>query len=289
MIRILPFLFIVFIPLVCFTQDPPLPTIPPVVYPSLLQDQMIVAYYGSPKSKKMGILGEQSLEETGRLLKIQASEWDGLNGEQKVLPALHLIYATIWPDGNLGILPDSTVQAYVEYAAKNSMIVVLDHQLGKYAPVEAVRSMLKWLKYPQVHLAVDPEWKTENPGLEIGTVKASDINDIQKLMQDFLIQENIMQKKILIVHQFHYKMISDRDQVRSDFERIDLIHHIDGFGAPGLKKTIYAAMSRTPNLPIKGCKLFLPKSWKIAGFDIPMLTPTQVLGLTPKPVYISYQ
>lgn len=258
-------------------------------YASVLQNQMVVAYYGSPRSTRMGILGEQSLEETARLLKIQAAEWDAANGDQKVAPAFHLIYATIWPDGNLGFLPDSTVQQYVDYAAANGFLVVLDHQLGKYAPVEAVRPLLKWLKYPHVHLAIDPEWKTPTPGKEIGSIRAQDVNDVQQLMQDYMVQEKIEMKKILIVHQFHYKMIAQREQVRSDFERVDLVHHIDGYGVPGLKRNIYNAMARAENMPIKGFKLFLPKSWKSVGFDSPLLTVPQVLNLTPRPVYVSYQ
>lgn len=260
------------------------------LFPSVLQNQMVVAYYGHPRSTRMGILGEQGLEETARLLKATAAEWDGVNGDQTVMPALHLIYATIWPDGNLGFLSDAVVQQYVDFAAAQGMIVVLDHQLGKYDPVDAVRPMLKWLKYPHVHFAIDPEWKTPNPGREIGSIRASDVNGVQQLMQDYLVKENINQKKILIVHQFHYKMITDRDQVRSNFDRIDLIHHIDGFGPPRLKRDVYDGINRgASSMPVKGFKLFLPKSWKSAGYDIPMLTPAQVLALTPRPVYISYQ
>jgi hypothetical protein len=259
------------------------------LYPSLLDNNMIVAFYGSPFSTKMGILGEQSMEETVRLVKLKAAEWDAINGDQRVIPAFHLIYGTVWADANVGILSDKIIQQYIDCAARNDMIVVLDHQLGKNDPVECVRSMLKWLKYPNVHLAIDPEWKTINPGKEIGSINAGDINRSQELIQEYLVKEKIEQKKLFIVHQFNWKMIINRELVRSDFDRIDLIHNADGFGSPDLKLGTYKFVSLATNMPVKGFKLFFPKPWKTEGFDKPMMSPEQVLNLNPRPVFINYQ
>ena len=258
-------------------------------FPSLLDNNMIVAFYGSPFSTKMGILGEQTMDETARLVKLKAAEWDAINGDQHVIPAFHLIYATVWADATVGVLSDKVVQQYIDCAAANDMIVILDHQMGKNDPVACVRSMLKWLKYPNVHLAIDPEWKTINPGKEIGSINASDINGAQELIQEYLVKENIQQKKLFIVHQFNWKMIINRELVRSDFDRIDLIHNADGFGPPALKLGTYNYVCLAKNMPVKGFKLFFPKPWKADGFDKPMMSPQQVLDLTPRPVFINYQ
>jgi hypothetical protein len=43
------------------------------------------------------------------------------------------------------------------------------------------------------------------------------------------------------------------------------------------------------NIPLKGFKLFFPKSWKSNGYDQPLMTPSQVMKMSPQPVYISYQ
>jgi len=256
---------------------------------SVLENQMVVAFYGQPSSTKMGILGEQSIEESKKKLDETVKTWQAVSGGKTVIPAFHLIFATCYPDATVGVLAPATVMRYIEFAAENNMIVILDHQLGKYSIEEAMNSMLPYLKYPNVHLAIDPEWKTPNPGVELGTIAAADVNKAEQMMDDYLAAENLPGKRMLILHQFHAKMISNRDTVRADFPRVDLVHHADGFGPPSLKLDTYRFLAGMKNLPVKGFKLFLPKPWKSKGMDIPMLTPTQVMALQPQPVYISYQ
>ena len=256
---------------------------------SVLENQMVVAFYGQPSSTRMGILGEQSMTESKKLLDETVKTCQAVSGGKTVLPAFHLIYATCYPDADVGVLAPETVLRYIEFAAQNNMIVILDHQLGRLSIETAMNNLLPWLKYPNVHLAIDPEWKTPNPGVELGTITAADVNKAEQMMDDYLKAENLPGKRMLILHQFHSKMISDRDAVRSDFSRVDLVHHADGFGPPQLKLDTYKFLAGMKNLPVKGFKLFLPKSWKSKGMDIPLLTPAQIMALVPAPVYISYQ
>ena len=256
---------------------------------SVLENQMVVAFYGQPSSTRMGILGEQGMAEGKRMLDETVKTWQAVSGRKTVLPAFHLIYATCYPDAEVGLLSPTTVMRYIEFAAENNMLVILDHQLGKYSIEAAMNSMLPYLKYPNVHLAIDPEWKTPNPGVELGTITAEDVNKAEQMMDDYLAAEGLPGKRMLILHQFHSKMISNRDAVRSDFPRVDLVHHADGFGPPSLKLDTYRFLAGMKNLPVKGFKLFLPKAWKSKGMDIPLLTPAQVMALDPQPVYISYQ
>ncbi len=258
-------------------------------YPSLLSKNIIVGFYGSPYSKRMGILGEQSIEETGKLLKAKIDVYDAINGDEGVIGAFHLIYATVWADANLGFLSDSKILAYVEYATANNMIVILDHQLGRYSVADSVKRMLPWLKYSNVHLAIDPEWKTLNPGKEIGSISAEDVNLAQKLIQDYMVKEGLEQRRMFIVHQFHHRMIANRDRVTDIFDRVDLVHNADGFGAPQLKMDTYRYIANATNMPLKGFKLFYPKSWKTLGFDKPLMSPEDVLKINPRPMYINYQ
>jgi hypothetical protein len=256
---------------------------------SVLENQIVVAYYGRPNSTKMGILGEQGLDESKKKLDETVQTWQAVAGEKTVVPAFHIIYAACYPDATVGVLSSTTVQKYIDFAAQNHILVILDHQLGNIPVTDAMASMLPWLRYPNVHLAIDPEWRTPNPGVELGTISASEVNQAEQMMQDYLEAEHLPGKRMLILHQFHAKMISSRDDVRSDFTRVDLVHHADGFGPPQLKLDTYKFLSTMKNLPVKGFKLFLPKPWKSKGMDIPMLTPAQVMALDPPPVYISYQ
>lgn len=256
---------------------------------SVLDNQLVVAFYGQPSSTKMGILGEQGLAEGKKKLDETIKTWQAVAGGKVVVPAFHLIYATCYPDASVGRLSDATVQRTIDFATQNNMLVILDHQLGGLSIETAMNSMLPWLRYPNVHLAIDPEWKTPNPGVELGTISAADVNKAQDMMDRYLADQGLPGKRMLILHQFHAKMISQRDTVRSDYARVDLVHHADGFGPPQLKLDTYRFLAGMKNLPTKGFKLFLPKSWKSKGMDIPLLTPAQVMALDPQPVYISYQ
>jgi hypothetical protein len=149
--------------------------------------------------------------------------------------------------------------------------------------------MLPWLRYSNVHLALDPEWRTTKPMQEIGTVSAAEINQAQRVMEDYLIENKIAGERLLVIHQFNYRMISQRENVASDFERVRLVHCADGFGSPSLKRESYAANAQARNIPIKGFKLFYNFGIPGAGYDQPLLSPAEVYALNPRPYLIMYQ
>jgi hypothetical protein len=169
------------------------------------------------------------------------------------------------------------------------MLVFVDHQIGKYSVEEAMRRLLPFLKYPNVHLALDPEWKTLSPMEEIGSITSEELNRAQEMVRDYLDAEEIPGTKMLVVHQFKERMISVRERVRADYERVLLVHTADGFGSPALKRLTYAHNARAENMPIKGFKLFFRTDVAGAGYDEPLLTPPEVLALEPRPSLIIYQ
>lgn len=256
----------------------------------LITNNHIVAFYGHPSSKSMGILGEfRTIEEMADKLKEYAASFDAANGEKGVLPAFHIIFGTAYPEGDIGILAKKKLLPYIEYAEKNGFLVFIDHQIGRFSIQDAMKPMLPYLSYPCVHLSLDPEWSTAIPGQEIGSISAEEVNTAQNMMQDYLEKNKILGEKMLVVHQFNWKMISDRKLVRSDFSRVVLIHNADGFGTPEEKHKSYAFNKAATNMPIKGFKLFLAKSWRKGGFDVPVFTPEEVLALDPQPVLVMYQ
>jgi hypothetical protein len=256
---------------------------------SLIKDNQIILYYGFPGVKEMGILGEHSVEELAVRLKKLAAEYDNLNGDKGVIPAFHLIFGTVWPKGEIGIIQNTKLQKYIDFAEQNGFLVFIDHQLGKYSVEYAVNLLLPYLKYKSVHLAIDPEWHTLTPGEKLGQITGADVNLAQQLMQDYMEKNNIPDKKMLVVHQFNHKMISGRDAVRSDFSRVDLIHNADGFGNPAVKLDSYKMNKQATNMPNKGFKLFYRTPLRNWGTDSPLMTPADVLCLDPQPVFIMYQ
>ena len=256
---------------------------------SIFDKGMVVAYYGSPSSTRMGILGEETIAEAAANLEKLCQEYKAAGAPGVVQPAFHLIYATIYPEGKVGYLPTHVVRTYIDYALEHGILVVLDHQLGVMPIRQAMDSMLPWLKYPNVHLAIDPEWRTDDPGKVIGQITAQEINEAEQMMQNYLIKNNLPGKRMLIVHQFNYKMILHPSEVRANFSHVDLVHHADGWGLKAVKLDTYAFLAAMKNMPITGFKLFYRKPWKVRGWDTPLLTPAQVLALSPRPSYVSYQ
>ncbi len=255
----------------------------------VLANNRILAFYGKPDSRRMGILGEYSKEDLAKMLVAYAKLYEDLSGSMGVVPAFYLIYGTCWPGGEIGYLKDSVVQDYIEFAQERGWLVFVDHQIGKYPVADAMNRLLPWLKYPNVHIALDPEWRTEAPMKVIGAVSADEINAAEQAMSDYMSAEGIEGEKMLIVHQFQGKMIVDREKVRADYDGVLLIHTADGFGPPALKRWSYSSNAKAVNMPLKGFKLFFKTDIEGAGYDDPLLLPEEVLALDPPPNLIIYQ
>nr|WP_314781169.1 hypothetical protein [uncultured Treponema sp.] len=256
---------------------------------SVLLNNDIFALYGKPDAYTMGILGRYSPEEIEPIMNKFAATYDEVNKERGIIPAFYLIYGTCWPEGEIGLLRSSTVKKYIEFAAERGWYVFIDHQIGKYTVEQAMNAILPFLKYPNVHLALDPEWHTTEPMKVIGSVTGDEINKAQAMMDKYIKENNITGRRMLVIHQFNAIMIKKRANVRSDYERVQLIHCADGFGSPQLKKDSYAYNALAQNIPLKSFKLFSKPTVAGAGYDQPMMTPEEVFSLTPRPYLIMYQ
>ncbi|GAB4364949.1 MAG: hypothetical protein Kow009_01700 [Spirochaetales bacterium] len=262
----------------------------PLAMRDFLTENHIVAFYGHPRSRRMGILGEfDTLPALAEELKRYTRMYDEVNGDRGAIPAFHIIFATVLPEGELAYLDRSLLEQWISFAEEQGILVFLDHQIGKYPISQAMKTLLPYLKYPNVHLALDPEWSTDKPGEELGSVRAEDLNTAQQMMQEYLEGEGIRGEKLLVLHQFNWRMVSRLQDVRSDFSRVVVIHNADGFGTPEEKQKTWAFIREARNLPLKGIKLFLPKSWRKGGFDVPVYTPEDVLSFDPEPKLIMYQ
>jgi hypothetical protein len=264
-------------------------------------DELMVGYYGRPDAKSLGVLGQYSIEELTPLIQAKADEYDQINGNQKVIPAYHLIYGLATGDPGrkkdfLLPLSEAKLMKYINAAEDNGYLVIIDTQLGAQTPLEAITPVLKYLKYSSVHLAVDPEFEVNGldipPGRKIGHITGEDVNQVQSAMIDFMNENGISGKKILMVHSFTEGMVTDKDKIKLNDE-IDLIMNLDGHGSPALKINVYNTLytARAASRVSGGFKLFFLE-------DKPaMMTPAQSLGLesvdghklAETPRYINYQ
>jgi hypothetical protein len=257
-------------------------------YQSLLLNNDILAYYGHPRSRNMGILGRFPIEELYRQLAITASNYEALSGGRGIIKAFYIIYGTAWPEGAIGYINDDLLRQWINFALERNMLIFIDHQIGRFDPIQSAGKLFPWLRYPNVHLALDPEWRTDRPMQVIGHLTAEEINEVQQAMQDYMYENDIPGERFLVIHQFNWRMITRRERVRADFERVRLVHHISGIGTPTEKRATYDLFAQTTNMPVKGFKLWY--DFGLTGHtDKPLMTPAEVYALQPRPFIIMYQ
>lgn len=255
---------------------------------ALLPGNRIVAFYGNPKSTRMGILGQLPPAEMLSKLERTATEWAEADTSRGVLPALHLI-ATVaqgkpGPGGKYRLRhSDQTIEQVLGWAEERGWVAFLDVQIGHSTVADELPHLAKYFERPYVHLALDPEFAMKRggiPGRRIGTLDAADVNYAVRFLAD-IVEEKKLPPKVLVVHRFTQRMLTNHGQIRLD-PRVEVVVDMDGFGAPNFKEDAYKYFIVPEPVQYTGFKLFFRN-------DKPMMTPRQVLQLWPQPVYIQYQ
>jgi hypothetical protein len=255
---------------------------------ALLPEHLIIAFYGNPKSTRMGILGQLPPEEMLPKLERTATEWAKAEPGRKVIPALHLIATVAQGKPGSGAKyrlrhSDQLIEQVLGWAESRGWLVFLDVQIGHSTVPDELPHLVKYLERPYVHLALDPEFAMKLggiPGRRIGTLDAEDVNYAVRLLAD-IVERKKIPPKVLVVHRFTQRMLTNHDKIRLD-PRVQVVVDMDGFGAPWLKEDGYKFFIVPEPVQYTGFKLFYKN-------DKPMMTPAQVLKLWPAPVYIQYQ
>ena len=255
---------------------------------ALLPKHRIIAYYGNPLSTRMGILGEIPPEQMMARLEETAKRWEAADTSRPVLRALHLIVTVAQAHpGERGLYRlqhgDALIGKVAAWADSRGWLLFLDVQAGRSPIAAEIPRLLPWLRRPNVHLGIDPEFAMppgKVPGKRIGTLDASDVNQVQALLAK-LVDEAGIPPKILVVHRFTEGMLTRERDITLD-PRVQVVIDADGFGAPALKQNIFGLVVTRRPVQFAGLKLFYKN-------DKPMLTLAQVLAMQPIPLYIQYQ
>lgn len=259
---------------------------------SILPHSRIVAFYGNPLSKRMGILGALPPERMLAKLDTVVAEWRAADSLTVVQPALHLIavvaQAAPGRDGKYRArMADTLIDRVLSWAQTRNAIVFLDLQVGKSTLQEELPRLARYLALPNVHLGIDPEFSMKRggrPGERVGTYDAVDINYATSFLADLVTQHNLP-PKVFVVHRFTRPMVTNTSKIKLD-PRVQIVMHMDGWGWPSLKKESYRRYIYQEPVQFTGFKLFYHNDTKSGT---PLMTPAQVLQLEPKPVYIQYQ
>ncbi len=262
---------------------------------ALLPNRRIVAYYGNPHSKKMGVLGEYPEQQMLSMLDKTVQQWHTADPSTPVIPAIHLVTVVAQgapgPDGmwRRRESPQVIEQAY-GWAKSRKGLLFVDIQAGHSTLQAELPLLLKYLERPDVHLGVDPEfymhYKREGirPSAKVGQMMASDVNYVIQTL-DRLVAEKKLPPKILVVHRFRADMVPDAENIHPT-PRVQVVMDMDGWGPPWLKFDSYRDYIVTHPVQFTGFKLFYHNDTRKGDA---LLTPGEVLRLLPRPLYIQYQ
>ncbi len=253
---------------------------------AVLDDHILLTWYGNPRSTRMGALGEQSGDARVARFEAQAKAYRAVS-PAPVLMAYHLVAVVAQCTAGADAMwrrreTRDVIDALLLEARAHDYKVVLDVQVGRSTVAAEVKALEPYLKEPDVYLALDPEFAMTDcqvPGQQVGRLYASDINTSLDVLER-LIATHRLPPKILIVHQFRLDMLPDKANVRASAV-VDTVLVMDGFGTQALKRSTYRAVMRQP-MAYAGIKLFYQQ-------DRNLFTPAQVLDLSPRPVVIVYQ
>ncbi len=249
----------------------------------------LVTWYGHPDSRLMGILGE--FDDPRAMianLKAQAAEYTAADPAHPAIPTIELI-ASVASDspGQDGLFLNPTrpevLEQYVQMAQDNDCLLLLDVQFGYDTLAHEMQRLLPYLRTGHVHLALDPEFhvkRGEVPGDVFGSLSAAEVTAAQKMLAD-LVGEYHLPDKVLVVHQFRIDMLPDKSAIKV-MPHVQVAIMMDGFGGPEAKIGNYNAFIRDEPLQFGGIKLFYKQ-------DKPLMSPKDIIALSPTPMVVSYQ
>jgi hypothetical protein len=267
----------------------PTPTPTPPQLPrggrTILPRYRVVAYYGAPEDPQLGVLGIGTPAHAVARLQRQARPYG--RHTRPVMPALELlavVAANSPGEGGRYNLrqPASVIRRYLHAARRAKALLILDIQPGRSDFFTEANRLKRWLKLPDVGLALDPEWRMdpgEIPGQVIGHVGAREVNATAAWLSQ-LTRRDDLPEKLFLVHEFTDGMVPEAQLKRPP--GLAYVLNVDGFGTQTLKVAKYKSFMAEDKGFHRGFKLFYHE-------DTDTMTPRQVMHLHPRPDVIVYE
>jgi len=256
---------------------------------TLFPTYRLVGFSGGPGSAAFGRLG------VGRMAD-RVAEMERLGTRyargRRPMPVLELVTVVAQPrpgrDGLYRVRVDDAVIARYLAAARSARgLLLLDVQPGRARFVDEVRALDRWLREPDVGVALDPEWSVRGrgvPGEVLGSTTGAEVDAVSRYL-DGVVRQGRLPQKVLVVHQLTPSVLTGAERLR-ERPGVAVVRSVDGIGSPAAKTATWRQVSSGPPSWVHGgFKLFFAEDARHG----PLMTPTQVLALRPEPDYVLYE
>lgn len=249
----------------------------------------LFGYSGYPGIAALGRLGIGDLDERGREMQRRGRAY--ARGRE-VLPVFELIatiaHRTAGDDGNYNTrTDDKVIAAHLAAARRHRGLLLLNIQPGRADFLPEVKAYEKWLREPDVSVALDPEWAVEKgkvPGRVYGVTTGKEIDGVAAYLSR-LVRVHGLPEKPLVFHQVARSVVRAESGLRRH-PGVVAIKSVDGIGSARMKRETWTVLVRAMPRHVRGgFKLFYEED---AAFG-PLMTPRQVLALRPQPEYILFE
>jgi hypothetical protein len=167
----------------------------------------LVGYSGVTGASALGRLGtgppNQRLTEIERRAKPYAAG-------REILPVVKVIATVVQGssgrDGKYRVRQsDAQIAKYHPAARKHRAILLLNLQPGRSEFITEAKAFRKWLKEPDVSVALDPEWamdRDQRPGGVFGRTTGAELDEVSGYLSGLVKQCNLPQK-VMVYHRSH--------------------------------------------------------------------------------------
>jgi hypothetical protein len=178
---------------------------------------------------------------------------------------------------------DEIVQRYLEAVRGIDGVLVLDVQPGRDDFVASLRHWERYLRQPDVGIALDPEFAMgpgQVPGTHLGRTNADAINRASAYVAG-IVRRHRLPEKLFMIHQFHDSMLRGDKKKVAVRPGLAMTWNADGFGVRSAKLDDYRSYTRDRRFH-PGLKLFYEN-------DVDLMSPREVMRLKPVPRVVNYQ
>lgn len=213
---------------------------------------------------------------------------------RRIIPTIEFIATTVQPCNKAypqcrSVTSDERVQEHLDAVRKVDGMLLLAIQPGRSDFLTEVKRYEKFLKEPDVGIAMDPEWRmgpTQQPMASFGSTDAKELNAVGAYLET-LVAENDLPEKVMLYHMIRTNWVRNHAELKPR-KGVAQILSVDGIGDQKLKEGTWGALMKVKPAHVHpGFKLFYKED--TAGPGWKLMTPAQVLALKPTPEYVLYE